>query len=320
MLSGTEKSKKLMIRKLITILVFVTLLGVIAFVVKKEIKDIPLETPPDSLQQTEITVRGRIICLLHKDTSGPQTTECALGFEDERGNKYGLSDSDSGYKNLSGVSQGKLVTLEGSFRPQKDSKYDSLGVIEVIRIVDSRPVKFETDYIGTADWPPQINLINKSFECVEAGSESGRAGKSERRVINGKEYCVTEVKEGAAGSMYTQYAYAREEDGKTLVLTFSLRMPQCGNYQDPEKSWCELEVDIFNPDEVVDRILDSGIWRIAAELKECLPKSDMASKDKCDELMKKIKDFEMCVGAGFSIQESQPRRCQLANGTQFTEE
>lgn len=50
---------------------------------------------------------------------------------------------------------------------------------------------------------------------------------------------------------------------------------------------------------------------VAAQLRECLPKSDMASKEKCDGLLAEIRNFEECVAAGFSIMKSNPLQCQL---------
>lgn len=55
------------------------------------------------------------------------------------------------------------------------------------------------------------------------------------------------------------------------------------------------------------------------ELRECLPKSDMASHEKCNELLKQITDYDSCVNAGFSITESTPPQCATPDGRTFTE-
>ena len=57
---------------------------------------------------------------------------------------------------------------------------------------------------------------------------------------------------------------------------------------------------------------------LAEELEECLPKSDMASKEKCDELISQITNFEECVDAGFPVMESYPERCNIPNSRSFT--
>lgn len=58
---------------------------------------------------------------------------------------------------------------------------------------------------------------------------------------------------------------------------------------------------------------------LAEELKECLPKSDMASHEKCTELLKQITNYDSCVDAGFSIAGSSPYQCGTPDGRTFTE-
>jgi hypothetical protein len=96
-------------------------------------------------------------------------------------------------------------------------------------------------------------------------------------------------------------------------------IPKCESYEEPDKGLCQLEVDIFNPDQVIDEIVETNIWKIGVKLSECLPKSDMASKARCDALMDKIIDFDTCIQAGFPVQESYPRQCRLPNGEMFVE-
>jgi uncharacterized protein YlzI (FlbEa/FlbD family) len=59
---------------------------------------------------------------------------------------------------------------------------------------------------------------------------------------------------------------------------------------------------------------------LAEELKDCLPKSDTASHEKCNELLKQITDFDSCVAAGFSILKSNPAQCQTIDGRTFIQE
>jgi len=58
---------------------------------------------------------------------------------------------------------------------------------------------------------------------------------------------------------------------------------------------------------------------LADELKECLPKSDTASGERCGELLKQITDYDSCVNAGFSIMKSNPAQCATPDGRTFTE-
>lgn len=58
---------------------------------------------------------------------------------------------------------------------------------------------------------------------------------------------------------------------------------------------------------------------LADELKDCLPKSDIASHEKCNELLEQITDYDSCVGAGFSIMKSNPPQCATPDGRTFVE-
>lgn len=107
-------------------------------------------------------------------------------------------------------------------------------------------------YVTAVDWPPQVQIVPGPFSCTEAGEETARAGRTESRAIGGRTYCVTTVAEGAAGSVYTQYAYATEmESGEVVIYTWSSRAVQCANYDEPQMSACQAEQDSFDPDRVM---------------------------------------------------------------------
>lgn len=116
------------------------------------------------------------------------------------------------------------------------------------------PQTLSTEYIRAVDWPPVFTVMNESFSCTEAGIETDRAGETELRLIGGRAYCVTTISEGAAGSVYLQYAYAFPAGTKTHILTFTLRAVQCGNYDEPQKTACETERTAFTIDPLLDQI------------------------------------------------------------------
>jgi hypothetical protein len=58
---------------------------------------------------------------------------------------------------------------------------------------------------------------------------------------------------------------------------------------------------------------------IADELKECMPRSDWGSYEKCNRLIKMITDYNSCVAAGFSIMKSNPPQCALPDGRIFVQ-
>jgi len=59
---------------------------------------------------------------------------------------------------------------------------------------------------------------------------------------------------------------------------------------------------------------------IAAQLRDCLPKSDALSHEKCQQLLNSIRNFDDCAAAGFSIMKSNPPQCAIPGGKTFIQE
>ena len=85
----------------------------------------------------EVTIRGEAMCLPHKNTDGPQTLECAFGLKDEKGQYYGLSDSDPNYKNVSSMPMGKKVEISGTFEKGTSEKYPTIGTLHVTKVTQN---------------------------------------------------------------------------------------------------------------------------------------------------------------------------------------
>lgn len=102
----------------------------------------------------------------------------------------------------------------------------------------------QTKYIRAINWPPHVEMSSASFTCEQTD-------QSHKRTIGDTTYCVTTTKEGAAGSVYTQYTYAYPYQEGTAILTFTMRFPQCANYDTPQRTECEAEESAFNADSIV---------------------------------------------------------------------
>lgn len=83
-------------------------------------------------------VQGRLVCLPHKNTEGPQTMECAFGLRTDNGIYYAVSDTDPNYENIAGVPMDVRVEVEGAFAPRQNSNYQDIGIIHVTRITALR--------------------------------------------------------------------------------------------------------------------------------------------------------------------------------------
>ena len=116
----------------LAILIIVSALGYFAFTNSTS------HSSPDSQPKVStgesLTIKGTILCLPHKDTTGPQTMECAYGLKDESGTYYALSDSDSGYKNISSVPMNEKVEVTGTLKNQTSTIYPTVGTITVTKI------------------------------------------------------------------------------------------------------------------------------------------------------------------------------------------
>jgi hypothetical protein len=161
------------------------------------------------------------------------------------------------------------------------------------------PETLGTKYMTALDWPPDAQILGKTFSCNEAGEESDRAGRTERRAINGREFCVTTVVEGAAGSLYSQYAYVTNIKGNSVSFTFSAKSSQCANYDELQKTECEAEKEAFDIDGLIAKVINT--FEI---------KNQNTS----------VSSFEECEEAGYPITESYPRQCRTLDGRLFVEE
>ncbi len=119
------------------------------------------------------------------------------------------------------------------------------------------PPKIAAQHISATDWPPKFHFVTDPFSCADAGAETDKTGRIERRTINGKLYCVSMKSKDGSGSKYTQFAYAFEKNGVVPILTFSLAFSKCSAYSPEKKKACEAEQSTFDLDQIVDNIAGS---------------------------------------------------------------
>jgi hypothetical protein len=189
------------------------------------------------------------------------------------------------------------------------------------------PKELLVKYTSTVKWHPVISTDNDhhEFVCEETPAESSLAQRTTKRMVDDRAYCLYTSSEGAAGSVYTDYTYSFLQNDNVVNITFTLQYPRCDNYDEPQQTECQKERESFDLDGVVDRIaqsieIKSEQLSIAEELKDCLPKSDTASHEKCNELLATIRNFDDCVNAGFTIMKSNPPQCATPDGRSFIDE
>ncbi|MFA6896641.1 MAG: hypothetical protein WC242_05595 [Candidatus Paceibacterota bacterium] len=190
------------------------------------------------------------------------------------------------------------------------------------------PKELLAKYISVAGWPPTIKVESGNFSCVETPQEkSSMLEITSQRLVDNRIYCVNVKNEGATGSVYSSYVYTTPLRGKLVLVSFVLRYPNCVNYDEEQSRACTSEREAFDLDATVDRIVQTIKWdstlnenTLASQLFKCLVSSYSEDKEKCDELLKQITDFDSCVMAGFSILKSNPAQCQTIDGRIFVQE
>lgn len=91
-----------------------------------------------------MTLSGTYECLPHKDTSGPQTMECAFGLRADDG-KYYAVDFGSSADSMDRFQSGARITAEGFFVAKELlstdhwQKYNMEGIFTVERLIDPTP-------------------------------------------------------------------------------------------------------------------------------------------------------------------------------------
>lgn len=121
------------------------------------------------------------------------------------------------------------------------------------------PQELPTRHISAQEWPPLVELVANPYACEEGPitAADGPLKTAQKRMVGDREYCVISSAEGAAGSTYRQFDYMTAQGDFVARVVFTLRYPQCMNYDEPERSVCASEQSSFDIDGVVDRITSS---------------------------------------------------------------
>jgi hypothetical protein len=125
-------------------------------------------------------------------------------------------------------------------------------------IVFSYPRELEGSYYFAAEWPPIVERVVNEYSCSNVEGTDGPVSFVEERSIDGKLYCISERSEGAAGSRYTTYEYSTDRGDAVMRTVFTIRFPQCLNYDNARQEECEAEQSSFDPDDLAKELIDSA--------------------------------------------------------------
>ena len=225
------------------------------------------------------TVSGKFVCLPVKDASKAHNDLCVFGLQDGD-HYYRLQKvSEDNLNILNKIKEGQNIEIKGVLMESINDEYESLATIKVsgVRFLetdadqfkDNLLANFHANYIsfqnfnsgvfrGT-DYPASIDsrFVNGEIDCDETAAESSLSLRVSKKEINGKKYCISAFSEGAAGSVYTQYAYTTAIDDYVYLFQFLAHYPHCSNYPDKERLACEKEREIFDLDALVDQEIET---------------------------------------------------------------
>jgi hypothetical protein len=120
------------------------------------------------------------------------------------------------------------------------------------------PKELLAKYISVAEWPPIVKIETGAYSCKPTPQEISSVSEiTSERLVDDRTYCVNVKHEGAAGSVYSSYVYTTAKNGKLVKVSFTLRYPNCGNYDEEQNNACASEREAFDIDATVDRIVQT---------------------------------------------------------------
>lgn len=200
-----------------------------------------------------------------KSQGGPMTVEAFMkdrGYEyaDQMGSGYFYKSSDGNIViTRRQYSRSYIIwtITEGSNNAQIDN---NLWVTTTNNegITFQYPKELLAKYVSVVEWPPVIKIETGTYYCKTTPQEvSSMSEIISQRLVDDRTYCVNIKNEGAAGSVYSSYTYTTAKNGKLVKVSFTLRYPNCNNYDETQSNACASEREAFDIDSTVDRIVQT---------------------------------------------------------------
>ncbi len=165
------------------------------------------------------TLSGVQVCLPHKDTSGPQTLECAIGIKTDVGEYYAL-DFNAMPETQAAIANGQRFTASGTITPIEylsSDHWQKYIVSGIFSVTDS--VKLEaTNTSSQPSAPSEPKPPVSSGKCYVGGCSS--------QLCTDQEGAVSTCEYREAYACYKTATCGRQSDGK------------CGWSETPELAAC----------------------------------------------------------------------------------
>lgn len=140
------------------------------------------------------------------------------------------------------------TTEEGSDSSSDDTHDDSDSSVslEASHYVFDYPTISDNDYISGSQWPPQLSILKKKFECNS--SEGGT-----RTTIGSKEFCIIQKK----NESITSYVYETPREGMVFQYEFSFDIQNCSTLAPEKAVYCQVEQGKIKPNDVAFEVANT---------------------------------------------------------------
>jgi hypothetical protein len=272
-----NKKIKILIYSLASIVFLAIIWLVITNLPVSEETAVPVNNTNEESNNEELfVVSGEFVCLPLIDENKPHNDICLFALKDND-NYYRLQSVDDKNNVMSRINRGQMIEITGRLIEEESDVYQTLGTIKVSgvrylyteasEIESYLPNSFKADYISfqnyslgifsVAEYPRlEFWIENGEIECDETNLESSLPLRISQKELNGHKYCMAAFSEGAAGSVYTEYAYSTVIDNNVYSVQFVARYPSCSNYPTEEKLQCERERESFDLDNLVSQVIE----------------------------------------------------------------
>jgi len=120
------------------------------------------------------------------------------------------------------------------------------------------PKELSAKYLSAVEWPPVIRVEAGTYSCEATPQEASHLSKIiSPRLVDNQAYCLSVEHEGAAGSVYSSYIYTIVKNDQLVKVSFTLRYPNCDNYEEGPSQVCASEREAFDIDSIVNRIVQT---------------------------------------------------------------
>ncbi|MBM3271761.1 hypothetical protein FJY94_00520 [Candidatus Kaiserbacteria bacterium] len=131
------------------------------------------------------------------------------------------------------------------------------GIGETADTVFRYPRDLGLAYVTAAAWPPVVQVSRGLFTCNPTSEEESYQAQVAWRTVGKASYCVSLMREGAAGSEYDSYEYTTSRGEAIIRVSFTVQRPQCMNYDEPQQGACKREQSAFDADALAASIVET---------------------------------------------------------------